>query len=241
MKISDKILKRIIKEDRFLPYVDVKSVEEYFSLPKEKREKYGLYLMPFSLPLEIDEMASGGETSFKRFYKEIRRCYPIQWFFREYLFDVDNPVYYWAWFKPYHRMRDTYHNIRRFIRPEHPRFRKVYRRYEYRDLVEVIPETLFAMIQDFWYEEVLNGYVDWHSDESHQEVYDFLKNAVEWTEKIRPEIDKKIREEYSAVKNKRGKTYDEKYGEINRLEKLIFDKETEILKKLLDYRERMWT
>jgi hypothetical protein len=38
-----------------------------------------------------------------------------------------------------------------------------------------------------------------------------------------------------------GKTYEEKYGEVNRLEQLIQDKDTEVLSALVKYRHFFWS
>ena len=38
-----------------------------------------------------------------------------------------------------------------------------------------------------------------------------------------------------------GKTYEEKYGEVNRLEQLIQDKDLEILTQLVKYRHFFWS
>jgi hypothetical protein len=70
-------------------YVDVKSVDEYFSLPVEVREWYGFYKKPYALAWDFMDDTGGWIA----FYREIRKHYPLQWFFREWLFSCANPVY----------------------------------------------------------------------------------------------------------------------------------------------------
>ena len=38
-----------------------------------------------------------------------------------------------------------------------------------------------------------------------------------------------------------GRTYEEKYGEVNRIEQLIQDKDTDILTQLVKYRHFFWS
>ncbi len=215
------------------------SIEEYFNLPKAEREKWGIYLKPHSLPCDLfDEDAKGwGE-----FHKQIRKHYPIQGWIREWLWSYDNPVY--AFIK--HRIsdvRDIKNNIRRFFRPSHPRFRKAYPRHVWMDITNAVVEVNFAMLQDFWHEEVYpEGFVDWHADPKTEEVYQWMQKAINWIEKVKPELEKKAADALSAAHKNRGEgSYEEIYGEHDKLEKMIDDGDTDILNKMIQYRAYFWT
>ena len=141
-------------------------------------------------------------------------------------------------------MRDIKNNIRRFFRPSHPRFRKAYPRHEWMDISNAVVEVNFAMIQDFWYEEVVcpNAFVDWHSDPQTEEVYQWMQKAINWIEKVKPELEKKAADALSVAHESRGEgTWEEVYGESNRLEKMIEDGDTAILTKMIEYRPYLWT
>jgi hypothetical protein len=70
--------------------IPVNSVSQYFSLPRSERTVVGIYKLPESLPAEFEE----GEEGWSVFSKKIKREYPIQWFFREWIFSHSNPVYH---------------------------------------------------------------------------------------------------------------------------------------------------
>lgn len=70
--------------------INVRSVSEYFSLPKNKREFFGAYILPSSLPCE---MFSGEKEGWDSFYKKIKTEYPFQWFFRVWMFSYKNPIF----------------------------------------------------------------------------------------------------------------------------------------------------
>ncbi len=220
------------------PYARASSVEGYFNLPKKEREKWGIYLKPYSLPCDI---FNKNEKGWKEFDRQIRKHYPIQGWVREWFLSYDNPVY--AFF--FHTKKDIYDikcNIKNFFKPGHPRFRKVYPRHIWQDISNVMVEINFALIQDFWHEEVYpDSYVDWHSDPKTEEVYNWLQSAIDWIEKARPELEKRCREELHKAHQTENKSYDETYGEHNRLEKLLYNTDTEILNKFVEYRDYLWT
>ncbi len=70
--------------------IKVNSVEEFFSLNIKNREFFGFYLKPEALPWE--QMIETEENGWDFFYKEIKKQYPIQYFLREWIFSLNNPV-----------------------------------------------------------------------------------------------------------------------------------------------------
>lgn len=222
-----------------LPYVDVSSVEEYFSLPKTKREKFGLYLRPFALPWEIFK-SSSQEKGWDFFYSEIKKQYPLQWFFRHWLFDFDNPcisIFYKYVFWPW---KDFKYAVKRWFNPCHPRWRKSLLRHQYKDIQELVVVSNFALIRDFYWEEVVEGFVDWQADVQHREFYDQLVANVRWIEDTFPKLDEKYYQFLSEASKTEG-DYHTKYKNSNAIEKEIEDHKTEILTWFIKNRHFFWT
>jgi hypothetical protein len=70
-------------------HIQVSSVREYFALPNKKREFCGLYKVPSSLNWTMYDDEEGWDAFFKKIAKE----YPIQYFFRVWLFGYSNSFY----------------------------------------------------------------------------------------------------------------------------------------------------
>ena len=216
-------------------HLHVDSVQEYFSLSKSEREVFGFYKMPFSLPWSIYDDNDGWDA----FYKKIAKEYPIQYFFRVWLFSFSNPLYAFAkrrvcW--PYANLRAAIHHL---LKPCCPRWRKTLPRQRYSDIVNLIVESNFNLILDFYYEEVENGHVDWQADDDHRKFYNTLVNTVKWIEHEQKILEQKSMDILAiALKDKQ---YKEKHSEYDAIEKQIEDKKTEILKWMIENREYFWT
>jgi len=221
--------------NKIFPYVHVQTVDAYFELPKDKREKKGIYLKPISLPIDLDDMNCGWSDWSKR----VRKEYPVQGFIREYLFDYDNPVY-WGVVKTKDAIRHGYYNVKRFIKPCAPRFRKAWKRHQYIDICDAIEYCNLALLLDFWEEEVVDGHVDWQSDEKHIKFYDELKASMIWEKYDKPHTLSEIDKAYDDVSNRTG-PFDVKYAEVNRLEELVRDGDTKVLHFMIDNRACFWT
>jgi hypothetical protein len=235
LSLKGKIRKKI--RDIF-PYVRVHDVDEYFALPKSKREKWGIYLKPLGLPCDfLDEDVKG----WNHFDKEIRKQYPVQGWFREWLFSVDNPVYWF--FVPIKRnLSDVKYAIKHFIKPAHPRFHKAYPRHKWNDISYAIVSVNFAMIQDFYHEEISLDIVNWDSTPEHKKFREWLDKAIHWIEKAKPQAEKDVDVEYKKIDHKdKSLTYEQKYGKIHEIERLIEDTDTRILKEMVEFRGFFWT
>jgi hypothetical protein len=224
--------------------INVKSVDDYFSLPKNEREYFGLYKKPFMLPWE--HIGIGVEKGWDHFYDHIRKEYPIQYFIREWIPSMDNPLIYA--YKKYIScpIREMKYTLSNFISPCFPRWRKVLPRHKYSDIANVMVESNLALICDFYHEEVIDGNIDWGHNEEHKKFYTELVENVNWIEHERHKIDRMMREALTeAVKNKIKKNekndYFETYADYNNLEKHKIDKETEIIKWFIDNRDFFWT
>lgn len=227
-----------------IPYVKTYSVEEYFNLPLSERTWKGFYRIPHALPSEMFDTQQKG---WGYFYKQIQKEFPVQYFFRYWLWNLDNPLIYlykrWvSW--PF---RDTKYAIKNFLKPCYPRWRKVLPRHQYKDLSEIIPESFFALILDFYYEEVLNGIVDWDSHESHKKFKNQLVRYVQWIEKgqleLQEKIDKALTEAtQTKIRYKDGKVnYKATYKKNHLLEKKMKDQTDEILHWVVINRDFFWT
>ena len=215
----------------------VQSVHEYFSLPKEDREIYGFYRVPFSLSWSIYDDTDGWDA----FYKKIAKEYPIQYFFRVWLFSFSNPLYTlikrgFCW--PYTNLKASIHN---FLNPCCPRWRNTLPRHRYSDITNLIVDSNFNLILDFYYEDKQTGHVDWQADDDHSKFYNTLTEYVKWIECTQKELENKSYEELmKATKQLKTASYSEKYNVYDALEKEIEDKKTEILKWMVESREYFW-
>lgn len=232
IKIGNETTSKIL-----FPLAPAHSIAEYFALPKNKREKWGIYLMPISLPCNILESKEEDEdTGFSAFAVEIRKQYPIQGFIREWLMSWDNPVYGFIQ-RIFSKCDDVKHNIKRFINPCCPRMRKAYPRHGYKDITGAVTDINFALILDFWYEEVVDGHVNWQSDDIHIKFYNELKAAVHFIEVERP----KLQDAISNALNKADKTREEQYLEYASITKQAAVKDTETLNWFITSRDFFWT
>lgn len=223
-----------------IPYSHVSSVEEYFALPKSEREWGGLYKIPYALPWE--KFNSSDSEGWDTFYAKIKKEYPIQYFFRRWIPSLDNPITYFSIKYFVWPLQELKYCITRFIKPCHPRWRRVLPRHRYGDIANLIVDSNFALIQDFYHEEVVDGWVVWTSDEVHKTFHNTLVNYVNWIENERAVLDDKIAEAYNTVHEENSsESYRIKYAEPHNLEKLKSEKETEILKWYIDNREFFWT
>jgi hypothetical protein len=233
--LKTKIYNKIYKT---FPYVQVHDVNEYFNLDKSKREKFGIYLKPHSLPCDFLE---DDKLGWREFDRRIKHLYPIQGWFREWFLSSDNAVY-WFFYKLNRNIRDIKNNIRRFFRPSHPRFRKAYPRHKWHDLKEAIVDINFALIQDFYHEEISKDFVNWDCTEEHKAFRAWIEDAIFWIEKAEPQAQKDLDTAFKNVdKKNKNLPYEEKYAEVNRIEKTIEETNTRILKEMIEHRGFFWT
>jgi hypothetical protein len=235
LKLKDKLYLKIRK---LFPYVSVNNVDDYFNLPKSKRQKWGVYLKPYGLPCDfLDET----ELGWKEFDRRIKKLYPIQGWFREWFISIDNPVY-WFFYRLNRNTRDIKNIIKRFIRPAHPRFRKAYPRHKWHDLSHAIVDINFALIQDFYHEEISRDFVNWDATEEHKAFRAWIEDAIFWIEKAEPQAQKDLDTAFTNIDRKNRKLpYDQMYAEVIRIEKTIEETNTRILKEMIEHRGFFWT
>jgi hypothetical protein len=242
-----KTLPKSLTRDKFLPTANVYTVEDYFALPKNKREKFGLYLNPIGLPMDGfwgNERTKGWEF----FSKEIRKHYPVQGYIREVFLSYDNPIYTFFAIKKM-KLSDSIHVIKRFFNPFHTHFRKAYPRHINKDISCALVDVNFALILDFWHHEVVDGFISWNHDVPHRTFFKKLKDAVQYIEVKRPALQKKADLELSKYiatqrkhKNKKSVSfYKNKHSKYDKIEQQIFAKDTEILTWAIQNRKFFWT
>lgn len=221
-----------------VPWVDTRSVSEYFALPKKDREWYGLYKLPYALPWERPGIDT--EQGWDSFYVEIKKQYPVQYFFRQWLFSFDNPVYSFWMSSFYFPFREFKYAVKRWFNPIHPRWRASLPRHAYCDISELLVNSNFALIRDFYWEEVVDGFVDWQSTEDHRTFYTELITYVRWIEEGLPELEERYSKSLANV-SRSSEDYHAKYKETFKIEQEKYEKETEILIWFAKNRSFFWT
>jgi len=130
-------------------HVNVTSVDEYFNLPREKREKWGFwYLKPIALPLgNLDEydVEDGGWNEFD---SRICRGYPIQSLIR-YNFSSMWEYFFGGSFGVFTQLQ---YRVSCFFFPRNQDLRDAIPK-TWRDKPELITDFLFACIKSFVEEE----------------------------------------------------------------------------------------
>jgi hypothetical protein len=228
--------------------INVSSIDEYFSKVKKEREFFGLYKVPRVLPLDLNFFIKSkkDEKGWTFFYTKIKKQYPVQWFFRHWLFSYDNPVY--VFFKKWSYMLfDLKWKFKNYLKPNYPRWRSSLKRHEYKDICNLIEDSNFNLILDFYYEEVVDGWVDWQADEVHKKFYVELLENIRWIEEEKPRKEKEYDKALSyatenhIIDNEGKLDYTATYKHVHAIEDSIKNKTTEILKWLCENRHFFWT
>lgn len=162
---------------------------------------------------------------------------------------------------PYRWSMWYYEVFRPIFRPSNSRIRKSIPR-QYRDVTSLIVDINFEFIKAFYEDEYVDGVVDWSATEHHQEFAHWLELSYKWITQRRPELEKERDDAYPKrsgdfldsfveITDENGKKlyqfkddgipFEEKYAEVNRLEKLIDEKDTEILTQIIKRRDYFWT
>ncbi len=161
---------------------------------------------------------------------------------------------------PYRWNMWYYDSVKPIFKPSNSRIRKSIPR-QYRDVASLIVDVNFEFIKAFYEDEYVDGIVDWSATEHHKEFAEWLERSYNYITKERPSLEKEKDNSYPKtwsiddmfepfidengrkmyqMKND-GIPYDIKYKEVNRLEKLIEEKDTDILIEIIKRREYFWT
>lgn len=195
-----------------------------YNLPEAKFILGFWYSVPWSLEW----------GAWEQWRTETKQKHPIQYFLRE---DVV------GWFR-YRKfcLRERYYAIRNWFFPRHQEIRKAIPN-NWQDISSLIIDVNFAMILSFK-KEADASIVVWDDNENHKNFKNWLDSAAQYITEERPRLQKEQEDSYPPCPRPdymKDWTYEQLYGRVNELEKIISDKDTNILKQMIDYREYMWT
>jgi hypothetical protein len=183
-------------------------------------------------------------------------CFKI----RSFIYEKLNIWDIWDLF-PYKWRMWYYEAIKPVFRPSNSRIRNSIPR-QYRDVTSLIVDVNFEFIKAFYEDEYVDGIVDWTATEHHQEFATWLEKSYIYIIDERPELEKQkdyaypkragdFCDSFVEITDENGKklykfkddgiSYEEKYGEVNRLEKLMVERDTDILNQLIKRRDYFWT
>lgn len=163
---------------------------------------------------------------------------------------------------PYSWQRCWYDKIVPVFKPQNKRLRKVIPKI-WTDISSLIETVNFEFVKQFYEEEYVNGIVDWEkSGEHHIEFACWLEETYQYITVGRPKLEKELDAAYPPLRSvddmfeesdelykgkktfklkEREGTYEELYREVNRIEQLIVDLDTEVLIEIVKRRQYFWT
>lgn len=166
--------------------------------------------------------------------REIKKIRPIQYFLRNF--------YKSFWYAICRYVREARYTIKCFFKPYHSDIRKAVP-HKWADVSSLVVDVNFAMLLSFK-KEADESCVDWDGTENHRKFKNWLDSAAHWITVGRPNCKAQadaLYPPYPLPGNMRQWTYDQLYGELNKMEKLINETDSNIIKQMIDYREYMWT
>ena len=198
-----------------------------FGNPNHKNKKplfSFIYETPSSFSLE-------GWESWR---KETKEKYPFQYWLRE-------DVYYWFYSFKW-KWDDFSYKVKCTFKPKHQEIRKAIPK-TWQDISSLILDVNFAMIVSFK-EEADKSQVDWDGTEKHREFKNWLDSSAHWITVGKPRCEAQADMFYPPhplPEHLKGKSYEELYGELHKMLDLIEETNSNILKKMIDYRQYFWT
>jgi hypothetical protein len=144
------------------------------------------------------------------------------------------------WFNINYNTKEFAWKVYRWFKPCHQRIRKVIPN-RWNDLPDLTLSINFEIIKSYVEEEMDN--VSWDHHEKYIEVANWLRTSYEYITKGRLELQKQFDKELeiASSSSKKGIPYKERYGETNRIEALIDEKDKEVLIGLANYRQYLWS
>ena len=156
-----------------------------------------------------------------------------------------------------------YDKIRPIFAPQNKRYRNAIPR-TWVDVSHLIEVVNFEFIKGFYEGEYLHGNTDWEGTGEHAVAFArWLESAYDYITIERPQLEKDMDAAYPSFRPfnemfvpsetddngkvkmykmvHRKESYEELYGEVNRLEQLIQDKDSEVLTQLVKYRHFFWS
>lgn len=144
------------------------------------------------------------------------------------------------WFNINYNSKEFAWKVYRWFKPCHQRIRNVIPN-RWHDLPDLTLSINFEIIKSYVEEEMDN--VSWDHHEKYIEVANWLRTSYEYITKGRLELQKQFDKELEIASSpsKKGIPYKERYGETNRIEALIDEKDKEVLIGLANYRQYLWS
>jgi hypothetical protein len=150
-----------------------------------------------------------------------------------------------------------YDKIDPIIDPQNKRYRKIIPK-KWNDVSSLIEKVNFEFVKGFYEDEYLNGSTDWSATENHQKFANWLEDSYRYITVERPQLEKDLNGAYPPLrpfndmfKKVEGtnlykmtlgeKSYKDLYSEVDRIEKLIEDKDTVVLENIIRNRQYFWT
>ena len=171
----------------------------------------------------------------EKWRNDTRTTYPFQYWLRETMPRWFRVHVWWD-------LREMYWSVYRFFNPCHKDIRKAIPR-QWCDITSLVVDVNFAMILSFK-KEADESFVEWDDTPEHRKFKNWLDVAAHWITEGRPSLEAQRDALYppSPLPDEmKGLTYDQLYGSLNQVEKLIDETDTNILKQMIEYREYMWT
>ena len=135
------------------------------------------------------------------------------------------------------KSNDFFWYVYRLFNPCHKRIRRVIPR-RWCDLTELTLLLNFEIIKSYVEEEMDS--VVWDQGE-HKLAGDWLRSTYEYITIGRPALQNQFDEAIKIASKERSLPYAERYGETNRIEALIDEKDRETLEGLAKYRQYLWS
>ena len=161
---------------------------------------------------------------------------------------------------PYSLRSFYYDNVKPIFAPHHSRIRKAVPR-RWNDLTEIIVNVNFEIIKSFYEDEMIDGHVDWDASPPHRKFKKWIEKAYKYItverpqllidlDKAYPEFDEiqLVRQVSYDDKGQRvtkikqpEKSYEELYGEVDRIEKLIEKLDIQYITQMIKLKGYFWT
>ena len=158
-----------------------------------------------------------------------------------------------------YRIRSLYYDyIRSVFKPQNSKIRNSIPK-TWCDISELIVRVNFQFIKSFYEDEYTNGTIDWSCTEAHINFSKWLESSYKYITEERIQLEKERDDAYPEIDfdklftkstDNQGRSvfsllsevpYEVKYAEVIRLEKLIEEKDTQVLNNLINFREHFWT
>ena len=133
-------------------------------------------------------------------------------------------------------VNDFVWDVYRSFKPCHQQIRKAIPN-RWTDITELIKIVNFELLKSFHDNEM--HIIEWGSNELHAEFKIWIDQAYNYITIERPKLEDQINNSYPP-RGMKG-TYEEKYGELTRLEALLMQKDTEVLVEIVKRREMFWS